>query len=352
MIAPATGNLLESDAEAVVNTVNCVGVMGKGIALQFKQAYPELLPAYEQQCEEGRLMPGHVQVLSTNRVVGPRFVINFPTKRHWKDKSKLADIESGLKSLVEAVRAHTITRIALPPLGCGNGGLKWSEVQPLIVAAFAGLPAVEVLLYAPGAVPSAEQMPVATEATGLNRNRALLIALIARYGEPGYRLTMLEVQKLAYLLHTVLPLPRLIFAAHKYGPYADNLNFVFQRMEGHYTRGYGDRSRSATQLSLLPGAEDAAKTILATDAEAQAALDRVTALIDGFETPHSMELLATTHWVALHHADAAQAPSAARSRVHAWNPRKRQMFTEHHITVAWQRLHDQGWISEPQVIPR
>lgn len=345
MITPSHGNLLESDAEAVVNTVNCVGVMGKGIALQFKQAYPELLPAYEQLCEQGRLMPGRMQVLPTNRIVGPRFVINFPTKRHWKDKSKLADIEAGLQALVQEVRAHGIRRIALPPLGCGNGGLDWSEVRPRIEAAFAALPEVEVLLYAPGTAPAAKQLPVATEDKGLNRNRALLIALIARYHEPAYRLTMLEVQKLAYLLHAVLPLPKLAFVKHKYGPYAENLNFVFQRMEGHYTRGYGDRSRSKTELSLMPGAEDAAKTVLASDAEAQAALDRVTALIDGFETPHGMELLATTHWVAHDPKDRATTADAALSRIHAWNERKQQVFTAHHVQVAWNRLREQGWLS-------
>jgi O-acetyl-ADP-ribose deacetylase (regulator of RNase III) len=155
VIIPSHGNLLESDAEAVVNTVNCVGVMGKGIALHFKQAYPELLPVYEQLCKQGRLMPGRMQVLPTNRVVGPRFVINFPTKRHWKDKSKLADIEAGLLALVQEVRAHGIRRIALPALGCGNGGLDWSEVRPRIEAAFAALPEVDVLLYPPSVLPNA-----------------------------------------------------------------------------------------------------------------------------------------------------------------------------------------------------
>lgn len=155
MITPSHGNLLESDAEAVVNPVNCVGVMGKGLALQFKQAYPELLPAYQKQCEQGRLVPGRMQVLPTNRVVGPRLVINFPTKRHWKDKSKLADIEAGLQALSQEVRAHGIRRIALPHLGCGNGGLDWAEVRPRIEAAFAALPEVEVLLYAPAVVANA-----------------------------------------------------------------------------------------------------------------------------------------------------------------------------------------------------
>lgn len=344
MIIPAHGNLLESDAEAVVNTVNCVGVMGKGIALQFKQAYPELMPAYEKVCKDGRLMPGRVQVLPTERIVGPRFVINFPTKRHWKDKSKLADIDAGLQALVHEVRAQGIRRIALPPLGCGNGGLDWDEVRPRIEAAFGTVPEVEVLLYAPGAAPAADQLPVATADKGLNRNRALLIALIARYGEPGYRLTKLEVQKLAYLLHAVLPLPKLAFVKHRFGPYAENLNFVLQRMEGHYTRGYGDRAGSKTELSLLPGALDGATAVLEADPKATAALNRVSALIEGFETPHGMELLATTHWVAHDPGARATSAEAALSQVHAWNTRKQQVFTAHHVSVAWNRLRDQGWL--------
>jgi len=152
MIMYNKGNLLESDAEAVVNTVNTVGVMGKGIALQFKRAFPENFRAYERACKHGEVQLGRMFVYETNTLHGPRFIINFPTKRHWKESSRLADIRAGLRGLIESVQKLKIKSIAIPPLGCGLGGLDWNEVCPLIEKAFEPLQEVEVILYAPAGV--------------------------------------------------------------------------------------------------------------------------------------------------------------------------------------------------------
>ena len=162
MIELTTGNLLETNTEALVNTVNCVGVMGKGIALQFKQAYPDNFRAYEQACRAGEVQLGRMLTFSTGTLVNPKYIINFPTKRHWKGKSRIEDINRGLIALIDEVQRLEITSIAVPPLGCGNGGLNWSDVRPLIEAAFASLPHVRVLLYAPIGAPDAEAMPVRT----------------------------------------------------------------------------------------------------------------------------------------------------------------------------------------------
>lgn len=162
MIQIGNGNLLKADAEALVNTVNCVGVMGKGIALQFKQAFPDNFRQYKQACDAGAMQLGEVLVVPTNQKENPAYIINFPTKYHWKGKSKLEDIKSGLESLVRLVRLLGIESIAVPPLGCGNGGLDWQDVKPLIESAFAGLPDVRVLLFEPGNVPQADSMPVGT----------------------------------------------------------------------------------------------------------------------------------------------------------------------------------------------
>jgi O-acetyl-ADP-ribose deacetylase (regulator of RNase III) len=140
MIEDARGNLLLADAEALVNTVNTVGYMGKGIALQFKQAYPQNFQAYAQAVKRGDMEPGRVLVYPTGFVTHPRFIINLPTKRHWRARSRIEDIESGLKALVEEIRRLGIRSIAIPPLGCGNGGLDWSDVRPRIVEALAQLP--------------------------------------------------------------------------------------------------------------------------------------------------------------------------------------------------------------------
>ena len=136
MIEDVTGNLLEAEAEALVNTVNCVGAMGKGIALQFKQAYPEMAREYERACQRGEIQPGRVQVWGTGAFHGPKYIINVPTKREWFRRSSYKDIESGLAALVEAIRARGITSVAVPPLGCGLGGLQWSKVRPMIVSSF------------------------------------------------------------------------------------------------------------------------------------------------------------------------------------------------------------------------
>lgn len=149
MIEKATGNLLEADTEAIVNTVNTVGVMGKGIALQFKQAWPENFKAYAKACKAGEVLPGQMLVHELSGMLNPRFVINFPTKRHWRDKSRLEDIENGLFALAGEIRKRNIKSIAIPPLGCGLGGLDWEMVRPKIEATFSELPDVQVFLYEP-----------------------------------------------------------------------------------------------------------------------------------------------------------------------------------------------------------
>jgi O-acetyl-ADP-ribose deacetylase (regulator of RNase III) len=153
MIRSATGNLLDADAEALVNTVNCVGVMGKGLALQFKRAFPDNYAAYERACREGSVQPGRLFVFELGRPTNPRSIINFPTKRHWRDGSRLEDIEAGLRALAAHIRQRGIRSVAVPALGCGLGGLAWSAVRPLIERALGALDGVDVLLYEPAEVP-------------------------------------------------------------------------------------------------------------------------------------------------------------------------------------------------------
>jgi O-acetyl-ADP-ribose deacetylase (regulator of RNase III) len=143
------GNLLEEDAQALVNAVNCVGVMGKGIALQFKQAYPENFRQYKKACDAKEVQPGRMFTVPTGELFNPKYIINFPTKRHWRSQSKLEDIQTGIKTLVAEVQQLGITSIAIPALGCGNGGLDWVEVKPLIESAFVELPRVRAMIFEP-----------------------------------------------------------------------------------------------------------------------------------------------------------------------------------------------------------
>lgn len=343
MIEFRQGNLLEADADALVNTGNCVGVMGKGIALQFKQAYPDNFRAYEKACKRGEVHLGRMVVFSLGKSA-PRYIINFPTKDHWKAKSKLDDVRTGLADLIEVIQANGITSIAVPPLGCGNGGLDWDAVYPLIKAAFAAIPAVKVLLYAPQAAPAAETMPIATKQPKMTRGRALLVKLIDLYRSPGYRLTKIEVQKLACFLQEAGENLKLNFVKHTFGPYAENLNHALKDMEGHLLRGFGDRTANSS-IFPLPGAVDKADDFLKDEPEANVRLERVAELIAGFETPYGMELLATIHWVAKEDNAAAKDATVATTGVHRWNERKKKLFRAEHIVKAWKHLNQSGWLS-------
>jgi len=343
MIEYKIGNLLQADVEALVNTVNTVGVMGKGIALQFKQAFPENFKAYEKAAKHGQIIPGVMFVYETGSFTNPRYIINFPTKRHWRDKAHLEDIQAGLQDLIRVIHQREIRSIAIPPLGCGFGGLEWDEVRPLIEAALESAPQAQAWIYLPGGAPAPENMPVATDRPRLTLGRAALIELINQYALPGYRLTQLEVQKLAFFMQIAGEPLRLDYIRQQYGPYAENLNFVLQRLEGHYLRGYGARSGGST-LTILPGSNEQAEAFLAEHPETRQRLERVKRLIEGFETPYGMELLATVLWLAGEDPQVKQDPNAAVRGFQRWNQRKRDYFRPEHIQVAWERLHQQGWL--------
>ena len=337
MIQLTHGNLLTADVEALVNTVNCVGYMGKGIALQFKKAFPANNDAYRAACAKGDVQIGRMFVHATGSALNPKFIINFPTKRHWRDLSRLEGIEAGLTALVAEVQRLGISSIAIPPLGCGLGGLDWDDVRPRIETAFAPLPQVRVLLYVPAGAPAADAMPIGTAQPRLTIARALLIKLMAQYSALDYRLSLLEIQKLAYFLQEVGEPMRLGYRKGPYGPYAHNLNKVLEVLEGHYIRGYGDNQKPDVSLELLPDAVAQADALLQDEAT-QARLERLSKLIEGFETPYGMELLSSVHWLAVHDEPRVNDAEAALAELQRWNPRKRKVFRLEHVRVAWQRL--------------
>ncbi len=343
MIEHVRGNLLEADVEALVNTVNTVGIMGKGIALQFRQAFPENYDAYRKACQHGQVKLGRMFVFRTGRWTNPRFIINFPTKGHWKGKTRIEDVKAGLLDLVSVLKENDIRSVAVPPLGCGNGGLDWQLVRPLIESALAMVPNTYVLLYGPAGAPDVESMPVSTTRPNMTLARAVILALMSRYAVPGYRLSLLEIQKLAYLVQEAGQPLKLQYAKRKYGPYAENLQHALQRMEGHFIRGYGDRTRDAS-VRPLPDALPEAERFLHDHPVARACVDKVSQLIDGLESPYGMELLATIHYLAKENPDVRQDAEKAVDGVYSWNEHKRQTFQRKHIEAVWARLHEQGWI--------
>lgn len=349
VITDANGSLLEADVDALVNTVNTVGIMGKGLALQFKRAYPDMFRDYQAAAKRGDVALGRMHVWAVESLDGPRFVINFPTKRHWRSPSRLPDIERGLDDLIRIIRDQQISSIAVPPLGCGNGGLDWKDVGPLIRAKLAALPEVDVRLFAPAGAPPAAQMPARGAPPRMTPSRAALIETVARYSPYSIGgVTLIEVQKLMYFLQLAGEPLRLQFVRGHYGPYADNLRHTLADVEGHYFSGFGDGSRKVNEaepLIVLSGARETAASELASHPETEDRIDRVLHLAEGFESPYSMELLATVHWIASQQPDLADDPQRIAAAVSAWSPRKERMFGPQHVRAAWEVLHLNGWLT-------
>ncbi|MGC4805112.1 type II toxin-antitoxin system antitoxin DNA ADP-ribosyl glycohydrolase DarG [Micromonospora sp. DT233] len=351
MIIVSHGNLLTADAEALVNTVNTVGVMGKGIALQFKRAYPANYAAYHAACAAKRVRLGEMFLFDSARLGPRRYVINFPTKGHWRAPSKLEAIEAGLTDLIRVIREQEISSVAVPALGCGNGGLDWGQIRPLIERAFAELPDVRVLLFPPEGAPDPSNMPVATTKPALTPGRATLLRAIDRYLEqsralePREGVTTLEIQKIAYFLQVLGEPLRLSFTRGRYGPYAESLNHVLDRLEGHYLVGFGDRSSRVEELRPIRLTEGTVEAVDAWfDSPSQpfpATPERLATLVQGFEAPYSLELLATVHYAAQAHPPTHDIEELIE-RVRAWSGRKARLFTPAHVTTAYERLASAG----------
>lgn len=342
MIEFKTGDILREDVEALVNTVNCVGIMGRGIALQFKNDFPENFKAYEAACAREEVQPGKMFVFERRTLTNPKFIINFPTKRHWRGKSRMEDIESGLKALVEEIRTRGIRSIAIPPLGSGLGGLNWADVRRRIVAALEGLDDTQVLVFEPNSAPVATR---SREVPNMTPGRAALVVLMHRYlgGLMDPFVTLLEVHKLMYFMQAAGEPLRLQYAKAPYGPYAENLRHVLRAVEGHLVSGYADGGDAPDkQIELVPGAVKDAEAFLADKRETADRFDRVGKLVEGFETPFGLELLATVHWVA--NRESATSAEDATAKVYAWNDRKMH-FSPRQIGIAFEALRSKGWLA-------
>ncbi len=299
------GNLLDARTEALVNTVNTVGVMGKGIALMFKEAFPDNFRAYEIACKHGEIRIGKMFVTENPVFEGPRWIINFPTKKHWRPPSRIEWIVEGLKDLRRVVEELGIRSVALPPLGSGNGGLEWRAVRTQIERELGDLAGVEILVFEP-----TEKYQNVAKRTGedkLTPARALIAEMVRRYWVLGVECTNLEVQKLGWFLerttHSLAiqdPL-NLQFAADKYGPYSERLRHLLNALDGTYlhcdkrlsdagptdTIWFDERKQKFVDLFLRQEENLPLNEVL----------DRTAETIDGFESPLGMELLATVDWL-------------------------------------------------------
>jgi O-acetyl-ADP-ribose deacetylase (regulator of RNase III) len=360
MIRFTQGNLLEADAEALVNTVNTVGVMGRGVALMFKEAYPENFNAYEAACRSDEVQIGKMFVTERREMFGPKWIVNFPTKTHWRFPSRIEWIVQGLEDLKRVIKEAGIKSVALPPLGAGNGGLAWKDVRPKIEAALGELNDVDVIIYEPTA--KYQNVAKRTGVEKLTPTRALIAELVRRYSILGFDCTHLEIQKLAYFLERfVLKLNlgnqmNFKFAANKFGPYSENLKHLLNGLDGSYLH-CDKRLGDAGPFDVIHFDDSKRDTVSAylTSPDAKvfrSALEKTSELIDGFESPLGMELLATVDWLV---NDAAVEPNvrAVRERLASWpggktaGERKLRLFEDRTIEIALSSLTDVGLIPAP-----
>jgi len=305
MIQYTQGNLLEAKVEVLVNTVNTVGVMGKGIALMFKDRFPINMKMYAAACKEKQVQTGKMFVTETGELTGPRWIINFPTKQHWRVKSKMEWIVDGLSDLRRFLLDNHITSVAIPPLGTGNGGLHWPAVREKIEVALGDVEGLTVLVFEP-----TRQYQNVAKRTGvlkLTPARALIAELVRRYWVLGMECSLLEIQKLAWFLeraieHTASENPlKLEFKANQYGPYTDKLRHLLEALDGSYLH-CEKRIADAGPLDII-WFDDAKKESLQLYLDSKDvkpylnALEYTSRLIDGFESPFGMELLATADWL-------------------------------------------------------
>jgi len=348
MIEYKQDDILRADFEALVNTVNCVGVMGRGIALQFKKAFPQNFKAYATACKNEEVQPGRMFVFKTGQLTYPHYIINFPTKRHWRGASRIEDIDAGLQALVETIGQYEIRSIAIPPLGSGLGGLNWSEVKSRIEAALQPLTDVRIVIYEPYGAPTTATMAYNRKVPKMTAGRAALVELMNRYlsGLLDPSVTLLEVHKLMYFMQEAGEPLRLKYQKANYGPYAENLRHVLNAIEGHLVSGYADGGDSPDKpLQLVPGAVKESSDFLQEYSETRARFDKVASLVEGFESAFGLELLSTVHWILKN--ESSRTINEVVRHMYNWNERKRK-FTPRQIALAVNVLISKHWVNGPE----
>jgi O-acetyl-ADP-ribose deacetylase (regulator of RNase III) len=351
MIKFTKGNLLKAEVEALVNTVNTVGVMGKGIALMFKEAFPENYKQYEAACKDGEVKVGHLFVVERNELFGPKWIVNFPTKKHWRHPTKVEWVVEGLRELHRFIVDKGIKSIAVPPLGCGNGGLDWQDVRSEIIAALSDLEEVEVIVFEP----TSKYQNVAKKegVEKLTPARALIAELIRQYWVLGIECTLLEIQKLAWFLERNIekcaqdnPLD-LRFEANKFGPFASRLNHLLNALDGSYLH-CDKRIADAGPMDIIWFDDNKKEHLQAYLKSSEVkpyarALEVTTDVIDGFESPLGMELLATVDWLIVREKCSATIDDI-KSCLITWpggpeaGERKMKIFNDRLIGLALERI--------------
>lgn len=344
MIKYITGNLLSAEADALVNTVNTVGVMGKGIALQFKESYSENYKLYHRACKAKEVVTGKMFVTATNKLSGSQYIINFPTKTDWRKPSEYSYIEEGLKDLVKVVSELKLNSIAIPPLGCGNGGLNWDRVKSMMESALAQIPNVEILVFQPDDnVKQLLQQQESKKEVKLTPARAMLLYSLFYYEGSGEPASVFVANKLAYFIQRSGENLRLNFTAHHYGPYSPQVEHVLYALNGKYIKGLEQReSKPFEPLIMNYETLDEVKNWVSEQLtiEQKQRLRSVLKLIDGFQSALSLEILATVDF--LSKENPLLTIDEIYQKIEQWSERKKNLMKKEYVSIAKDHLENHG----------
>ncbi len=329
------GNIISADVEALVNTVNTVGVMGKGIALAFKKAFPENFNLYKLACDNQEVQLGELFVTKTGQI-RPKFIINFPTKDHWRNKSKIKSIELGLIKLSKLIEDEKISSIAIPPLGCGNGGLSWTAVKPMIYGHLKDVSKnAKIIIYEPG---YNNQIVKPKKEMKLTPARAMLMSSLNNYQSLGYSINLLVAQKMAYFLQRLGEPLNLEYEKGYYGPYSHKLQHLLKYLNGHFLQFNHEETKPSTTVYIKNFQIIEQFSEQGLDEAQKDRLNKLQDLIEGFESPYGLELLATVDFIRQN----VLIPDSAEiiNKIGHWTKRKKEIMKPFHITTAFNRLND------------
>ncbi|MEM1214247.1 MAG: macro domain-containing protein, partial [Bacteroidota bacterium] len=337
MINYVTGNIFESQAEALVNTVNTVGVMGKGIALQFKKAYPNNFKAYAKACKKGEVRIGKLFIFRDSNIeTGEKLIINFPTKKHWKNSSEYAYVAKGLMDLVRIISENNLKHVAIPPLGAGNGGLHWERVKEMIVEQLAPID-VKIDLYEPN---SEIKEKLKKERVKLTSARALLLYVLFDLVRNGEYVSEFSSEKVCYFLQKfgAAKYFKLAFHPQFYGPYSGKVRYLLNTLNGSYIMGYsGMDKKPFDPLLLISDGFEEVKKVVETNEELKTIATSTTEFLNGFYSDFSLELLSSVHFLSAQYDTLDE--TVILAKLSEWNDRKRSLFSDRrYLSIAVKHL--------------
>jgi len=343
MINYVVGNILDSPAQALVNTVNTVGIMGKGIALQFKKSFPNNFKAYKDACDRKLIAIGKLFVTKDQNIdLGEKIVVNFPTKKDWRKPSEYEFIERGLQDLVNIIEKHEIKSIAIPPLGAGNGGLDWEKVKKLIETELGALD-IEITVYEP-----TRQIieHLKKERIKLTDARALLLYTLYDLVKNGEFVSEFSSEKVCYFLQRfgAKKYFKLKFEPNFYGPYSGKAKYVLNALNGSYVMGYSDMNKRPFEpMTLVADGYKEVQQYVESNPELHNIAKKTIGFLDGFYSDFALELLSTIDYLSVKHETFDK--EIIVQKLEEWSDRKRSLFSNpKYVYISVEHLKTAGFV--------